>query len=362
MPSLRAGVERLPRYAAGRPIEEVALDFGLDPNSVVKLASNESPLPPFPEVVAAIVAHAGSLNRYPDNGWSEVARAVGEWLDVDEENLMFAGGSSELLRVFALAVGGIGTSAVYGWPSFIIYRLASVLAGSETIEVPLTADYKLEPDSLVSGIRADTKILYLCNPNNPTGTYLGSDQVKELIDAVPESVLVVVDEAYFDYVTAADYASAIPEALGRPNVVVTRTFSKVFGLAALRVGYAIGQAETLIELRRAQAPFTVGTLGMVAATEAVRHASRIRERVQANKSERERLSDELRRRQIEYVPSQTNFLYMRPGPGTSMEEPLLRRGVIVRAFGEDWLRVTIGIPEENDRFLTELDDIIRLSI
>jgi histidinol-phosphate aminotransferase len=223
--------------------------------------------------------------------------------------------------------------------------------------VPLTADHRLEPHALVNAIRADTKILYLCNPNNPTGTYLGSNQVKELIDAVPESVLVVVDEAYFEYVTAADYASVIPEALARPNVVVTRTFSKVFGLAALRVGYAIGQAKTLIELRRAQAPFTVGTLGMVAATEAVRHTDRIRERVNANKSERERLSDELTRRQIEYVPSQTNFLYMRPSPGASLEGALLRRGVIVRAFGEDWLRVTIGTLEENDRFLAELDDI-----
>ena len=357
MPSLRAGVERLPPYAGGRPIEEVAREVGLDPRSVVKLASNESPLPPFPEVVDAIVAHAGSLNRYPDNGWNDVARAVGEWLEVDEKNLMFAGGSSELLRVFALALGGIGTSAVYGWPSFIIYRLASVLAGSETVEVPLTADHRLEPYALVNAIRGDTKILYVCNPNNPTGTYISSEQVKELIDAVPESVLVVVDEAYFDYVTAADYASAIPEALARPNVVVTRTFSKVFGLAALRVGYAIGQAETLIELRRAQAPFTVGTLGMIAATEAVRHTSRIRERVQANKSERERLSDELTRRQIEYVPSQTNFLYMRPSPAAGMEEALLRRGVIVRAFDEGWLRVTIGNPEENDRFLTELDGI-----
>ena len=210
MPSLRAGVERLPPYVAGRPIEDVAREVGLDPSSVVKLASNESPFPPFPEVVDAIVAHAGTLNRYPDNGWNDVARAVGQWLDVDGENLMFAGGSSELLRVFALAVGGRGTSAVYGWPSFIIYRLVSLLAGSESVEVPLTADHRLEPDALVNAIRADTTILYLCNPNNPTGTYLGSNQVKELIDAVPESVLVVVDEAYFDYVTAADYTSAIP--------------------------------------------------------------------------------------------------------------------------------------------------------
>ncbi|HJU81396.1 MAG TPA: histidinol-phosphate transaminase [Acidimicrobiia bacterium] len=358
MPSLRAGVDRLPPYVAGRPIEEVAVEFGFDPSTVVKLASNESPLPPFPEVVEAIAAHAGSLNRYPDNGWHEVARAVGEWLDVDEKNLMFAGGSSELLRVFALAVGGVGTSAVYAWPSFIIYRLASLLAGSETIEVPLTADHKLDPDGLVEAIRSDTSVLYICNPNNPTGSYLAANQIKEVIDRVSDSVLVVIDEAYFDYVTASDYASAIPEALARPNVVVTRTFSKVFGLAALRIGYAIGQEATLLDLRRAQAPFTVSTLGMAAAVEAVRHPHRIRERVAANEAGRDGLARELGKRQIEFVPSQTNFVYFRPVPGTSLEEDFLRRGVIVRPFGEDWLRVTIGTREEMNRFISELDSIL----
>lgn len=357
MPSLRAGVDRLPPYVAGRPIEEVADEFGFDPRSVVKLASNESPLPPFPEVVEAIAAHAGTLNRYPDNGWHEVARAVGEWLDVDEKNLMFAGGSSELLRVFALAVGGAGTSAVYAWPSFIIYRLASVLAESEPIEVPLTADHQLDPDALVEAIRSDTTVLYLCNPNNPTGSYLGSARMKEVIDRVGDSALVVIDEAYFDYVTARDYASAIPEALARPNVVVTRTFSKVFGLAGLRVGFAIGQEKTLLELRRAQAPFTVSTLAMAAAIEAVRHPHRIRERVEANETGRQRLARELSMRQIEYVPSQTNFIFFRPIPGVNLEENFLRRGVIVRPFGEDWLRVTIGTPEEMNRFLSELDEI-----
>lgn len=340
---------------AGRPIEEVAREIGFDPELVIKLASNESPLPPFPEVVAAIAAHAGSLNRYPDNGWHEVARAVGSWQGVGEENLMFAGGSSELLRVFALACGGPGTQAVYPWPSFIIYRLASILVGSEPIEVPLTADRYLDPDGLLNALTPKTTLLYLCNPNNPTGSYLPAHEMKRVIDGAPESVLVVVDEAYFEFATASDYASAIPEALARPNVVVTRTFSKVFGLAALRVGYAIGQPDTLLELRRAQAPFTVSTLGMVAAAEAVQHPNRIAERVEANRSERERLEAELSARRIEFVPSQTNFVYLRPAPGRNLEPDFLRRGVIVRPFGEDWLRVTVGTPDENGRFLSELD-------
>jgi histidinol-phosphate aminotransferase len=357
VPLIRRGVEDLPLYVAGRPIDEVAREVGLDPDSVIKLASNESPLPPFPEVFEEIAAHALSVNRYPDNGWLEVARAVADWLGVEEKNLMFAGGSSELLRVFALAVGGGGTSAVYPWPSFIIYRLAPVLAGSDPIEVPLTAGFGLDPDALLEALRPDTTILYLCNPNNPTGSYLTADEVKRIVDGVPESVLIVVDEAYYEYVTAPDFHSAIPEALSRPNLVVTRTFSKIFGLAALRIGYAVGQPETLLDLRRAQAPFTVGTLSMVAARESIRHPKQLADRARGNETERDRMSKALAERSIEFVPSQTNFIYLRPVPGKSLEGDLLRSGVIVRGFGDDWMRVTLGTPDENDRFLLELDRV-----
>ena len=317
MPELRSGVDRLPLYVAGKPISEVARDFGLDPASIVKLASNESPLPPFPEVIEAIASQIKDLNRYPDNGWHELADSVSNWLGVDPSNLMFAGGSSELLRVFALAVGGPGTSIVYPWPSFVIYRLASVLVGSEPVEVALDDQQRLDPQAMLEAIRPDTKVLFVCNPNNPTGSYLRrTDEVKWLIDGIPERVLVVIDEAYVEYVTASDFATALPEALARPNVIVTRTFSKIFGLAGLRVGYAVGQGPMLAELRRAQSPFTVNTLAMAAATEAVRHPQRISERARANAAERSRLSEELDNRGMELVPSQTNFIYFRPAPGT----------------------------------------------
>lgn len=356
MPSIRPEVSRLTPYEAGRPIEDVAREFGFSPDDVVKLASNESPEPPFPEAVAAIAAEAVSVNRYPDNGWHEIAEAVGHWLSVDPSNLMFAGGSSELLRVFSLAVAGTGTSTVYPWPSFVIYRLAPTLAGSALIEVPLTAGRTLDPAALVAAVRQDTTLLFICNPNNPTGTYLPGGAVDFIIENVPEKVLVVVDEAYFEYVTAPDYRTAIDQALARPNVVVTRTFSKIFGLAALRVGYAIGQFETLRELRRAQAPFTVGSLGQVAAIASLRHPERIWARQRGNEVERNRLAKELLAREIEFVPSQANFIYMRAPHGRATADLLLRAGVIVRPFKE-WIRVTIGAADENDRFLRTLDGL-----
>jgi histidinol-phosphate aminotransferase len=352
VPEVRPAIRQIAPYEAGRPVEEVARDLGLDPHDIIKLASNESPLPPFPAVVEALAGAAAGVNRYPDDGWYELARTLSGYLGVVPDQLMFGGGSSELLRVIALAMGGPGTSAVYAWPSFIIYRLASILAGSEAIEVPLR-DQVHDPAALLEALRSDTSVVYLCNPNNPTGTYLPAKEVEDFIAAVPSRVLVVVDEAYFEYVTAADYSTALPLALERPNVVVTRTFSKIYGLAGLRIGYALGQAATLAELRRAQAPFTVNALAQLAARVALRYPEEVETRVRLNAEERTRLEKELGIRGVEYVPSQANFIYLHHGPEAFDE--FLAEGVIVRAMGAGYIRVTVGTPEENDRFLETLD-------
>lgn len=360
MARLRPGVAGIMPYEAGRPIEEVARSLGLDPDSVIKLASNESPQPPFPEVVQAIATAAGSVNRYPDNDCFEPGRALAQALGVAEENLLFGAGSSDLLRVFSLAVGGPGTSAVLSWPSFVIYRLAPLLAGSELIEVPLTADHRFDPKAMIHAIRPDTTLVFVCNPNNPTGTYLSRIEVSQLISDIPPGVTVIVDEAYFEYVTAPDYATAIPEAMERSNVVVTRTFSKIYGLAALRIGYAIGREETLGELRRAQAPFTVSSLAQVAAVQALKYPERVNERRRINAEERSRLEKELEARQIEFVPSQANFVYLRPrNDHAPTFQRFLEAGVIVREMGDGFIRVTVGLAEENDRFLTCLERIRR---
>jgi histidinol-phosphate aminotransferase len=355
---MRPGVAKIPPYEAGRPIEEVARSIGLDPATVIKLASNESPIPPFPEVVEAIAVAAAGSNRYPDNDWHRLAEAVADRLQIEPDHLMFGGGTSELLRVISLAVGGEGTSAVYPWPSFIIYRMGSVLAGSATIEVPLTADYHLDLDAMVGAVRDDTTVVFLCNPNNPTGTHRSAADVAGFIDSIPQRTLVVVDEAYFEYVTASDYRSALGLALERPNVIVLRTFSKIYSLASLRVGYAIGQPSTLADLRRAQAPFTVNGLAQVAALTAVQYPNRVAERAEFNAVERGRVERALKERQVEYVPSQANFVYLHPdGINDDAFQAFLHLGVIVRQFGGGWIRVTIGSVEENERFLQALDSV-----
>jgi histidinol-phosphate aminotransferase len=353
---IRPDVHLISPYRPGRPIGEVAREFGLDPDEIVKLASNESPLPPVRPALAAMSEEVGNVNRYPDNDCHDLRHGLADHLEVPADHLWIGGGSSELLRVIATAVGGAGTTSVYAWPSFVIYRLATILAGATPREVPLDDDHLHDLEAMRSAIDDSTTVVYVCNPNNPTGSHLPGEAIERFVDTVPSDVLVVVDEAYFEYVTAEDYETATRLALSRPNVIVTRTFSKVYGLAALRVGYAIARPETITELRKAQAPFSVTSVGQVGALASLAAREEIEERVQINASERDRLEEAFAARAIEYVPSQANFVYLRLEASTERAtEAFIRHGVIVRPFGDGWIRVSVGTPEENDRFLAALD-------
>jgi histidinol-phosphate aminotransferase len=349
VPTFRPDLREIAPYAPGRSIAEVARENGFDPAEMVKLASNESPVPPLEAVQEAIRAGAGLVHRYPDNETVELRRALSGVLGVPESHLWAGGGSSELLRVIAMAVGGPGTSAVYAWPSFVIYRLASMLTMSERIEVPLV-DHRHDLDAMTAAVRDDTTVVYVCNPNNPTGTYDSARSIGRFVESVPERVLIVIDEAYHEYVTAPDHSTAVPLAVERPNVVVTRTFSKIHGLAALRVGYAVARPETITELRKAQAPFTVTTLGQLAAVESLGHAEEIEARRDLNAAERARVEARLAELDVAHVPSQGNFVFFDARSLTDPAAAYLRHGVIVRVFG-GWIRVTVGSVEENDRFL-----------
>lgn len=353
---IRPGVQAISPYRPGRPISDVAREFGFDPAEIVKLASNESPLPPVRQAIAAMVEEVGGINRYPDNDCHDLRLALSERLGVPADHTWVGGGSSELLRVIATALGGAGTTAVYAWPSFVIYRLATVLAGARPVEVPLTDDHVHDLDAMRAVVDDTTTVVYVCNPNNPTGSHLAASTIERFVDSVPDDVLIVIDEAYHEYVTAPDYASALPLAVERQNVVVTRTFSKVYGLAALRVGYAIAQPQTITELRKAQAPFSVTSVGQVGARASLAAREEIARRVEETAAERSRLEGVFSDLGVEYVPSQANFVYLRIGESTEeTAAAFIRHGVIVRPFGDGWIRVSVGTVEENDRFLAALD-------
>ncbi len=353
---IRPEIERITPYRAGAGIEEIARRHGL--SEVVKLASNENPYPPFPEVTEAVADAAGGLNRYPEQGAGQLTAALSEATGVPPESLWCGAGSSELLTAMARALGGEDRSFVYPWPSFVMYRVNCLLGGARGREVPLDADHRNDLEALLAAIREDTGMVVVCNPNNPTGTYRSAADLRDFLDRVPDHVLAVVDEAYAEFAVARDYGSAIALAQERPNVAVARTFSKIYGLAGLRAGYVIGHPDTLTSLRKAQIPFSVNRLAGVAAITALRFPERVEERRRRNRQGAEFLSAALRERGIEFAPTEANFLWIRLGPDTSrILEDMERRGVLVRALAEEWTRVSIGSERENRRFLEVLDEV-----
>lgn len=339
----------------GRPIDEVARELGIE--SIDKLASNECPEPPFPEVIPLIEGLASSLNRYPDSAGYELTGAIANHLDIPSGSVWIGAGSSENLRCAALAVGGPGTSAVYASPSFVMYTITTRISHAEPITVPLTSSFAHDLDAMAAAIRPDTTLVYVCNPNNPTGGIRSGDDVRAFIEAVPERVTVIVDEAYAEYVTDGSYRSMVHDAVDASNVLVTRTFSKIYGLAGLRVGYAVGHPDLIAALRSTQAPFTVNSLAQAAAMEVLRHQDRVARRRDRNAAGRAVLTDGLRDRGVDVADSQANFVYFEPAtPPDELAEQLMQRGVIVRPLGKG-LRVSVGTEEENGRFLAAWDEM-----
>jgi histidinol-phosphate aminotransferase len=355
MPRFRDDLDRIAAYKPGTAIEAAARELGID--DIVKLASNECPLPPFPEVQEAIAGAAATAHRYPDNETSQLRAEVAGLLAVPAESLMFGTGSASLMMIAALALGGPGRSIAYGWPSFGLYRIAARTSFSAEIEVPL-ADHRYDLEALAAAVRPDTTLVFMCNPNNPTGTYVPLDAISEFVDAVSDEVLIIVDEAYYEYVQAADFGSALPIAMERDNVLVARTFSKVYGLAGLRVGYLAGDPTVISNLRRVQVPFSVNTLAQVGATEALRHQDRVADRVHRNAEAMKLFSEELTERAYEFAESHTNFVYLHPRHRSeAFFAAMAANGIVVRPFGKGWVRVTLGSEADNARFFAALDEV-----
>ncbi|MGD2059268.1 MAG: histidinol-phosphate transaminase [Acidimicrobiia bacterium] len=359
MPRFRPEIAAIRPYRVGRQLADVARAHGLDPGEIVKLTANESPEGPFPGVVDAAAALLGESNRYPDNDCWDLGHDLAGELGVDFTNIMFGAGSVALLVDIAMAAGGPGTNLVYAWPSFVMYRFAAIWTGSAYREVPLRQDWSLDLEAMLAAIDADTTVVYLCNPNNPTGTIRPSDEIEAFIDEIPERILVAVDEAYHDFVTDASYRSAIPLALERSNVVVLRTFSKIYSLASLRIGYAVARAELLAELRKAQAPLTVSAVAQAAARASLGQPEELARRRSENQARRHHLAGAIAERGIDTAESHTNFIFFDLGErAEDIVEEMTSRGVLIRGFGGSMVRMTIGNDAENRRFLTALDEAL----
>jgi histidinol-phosphate aminotransferase len=357
----RRAIADLVPYEPGKPVEEVQRELGLE--RVVKLASNEGPFPPFPAALDAIERAARDLNRYPDGGVWALRAALAERHDVAFEEIVVGGGADGVIDLLSQATLDPGDEIVCGWPSFPSYVLDAAKLGAVSTKVPLRDDvYDL--DALLAAIGPRTKLVYVCHPNNPTGTANGRAELEAFLDRVPGHVLVVLDQAYFEYIDDPDYADGIAEHFrGGRRVVVLRTFSKIYGLAGLRVGYGVAPADVVAATSKVRRAFDVAATAQAAALASIGDDAEIAKRRARNAAGRAALADAVRRVGLEPVePSLGNFLYIEVGDGREVFEQLLRQGVIVRplaGFGApSAIRVTVGTDEENEIFTAAFGHVL----
>ncbi|MGN6652389.1 histidinol-phosphate transaminase [Trinickia sp.] len=355
-------VRQIAPYVAGKPISEVAREFGLDEAQIVKLASNENPLGMPESAKAAMARAAAELGRYPDANAFELKAALAARYGVPAEWITLGNGSNDILEIAAHAFVEKGQSVVYAQYSFAVYALATQGLGARAIVVP-AVNHGHDLDAMLAAIEEDTRLVFIANPNNPTGTFIEGPVLEAFLDKVPKRVVVVLDEAYTEYLAADRRYDSIAWARRYPNLIVSRTFSKAFGLAGLRVGFAIAQPELTDLLNRLRQPFNVNTIAQAAAIAALNDTAFLEKTAELNAAGYRRLTQAFDQLGLEYVPSFGNFVLVRvgndDGAGARVNLALLRQGVIVRPVGNyglpQWLRVTIGLPEENEAFLAALE-------
>ncbi len=353
-------IESLSPYEGGKPVEELAREFGI--SDAIKLASNENALGPSPKALEAARAILHDVHRYPDAAAFKLRERIAAELGVPMEDIIQGNGSNELLDLAVRTFCTAEHHLVFAEPAFVVYRIAALAHGVPFTAVP-TRDLTHDLEAMAAAITPRTRLVFVGNPNNPTGTYVGIDAMRRFLRAVPPEVIVLIDEAYIEYATAADFPDCLSPSLRAEHerMIVCRTFSKIHGLAGLRVGYGVSTPQIVGYLNRVRAPFNVGNLGQAAAIAALDDREHVRRSRDLNSSERERVSARLADMGLSVAPSQANFILIDvERNGRAVYDALLRKGVIVRPFGNlpTSIRVTIGKPAENDRFLSSLAEVL----
>lgn len=359
--SVGSNVSRLIPYSPGKPIEEVKRELGL--TSVVKLASNENNLGPSPCALEAITETAARLNLYPDAASFDLRAAVAEHQGVSPGQLVFGNGSDEIIQMIGLAFLLPGDAVIQADPSFVRYEASAILNGCECIKVPLT-DWTHDLDAIADCFDERTRLVYIANPNNPTGTIVTDAAVRRFLRRVPERAVVVFDEAYVEYVESDEFPDTTSLIRDGWNVIALRTFSKAYGLAGLRIGYGIARPEIIGFLEQVREPFNTSLLAQAAGTAAIRDSHHLQASREMNRAGKQAYYSAFERLGLNYTPTEANFVWLDLNRDShTVYQSLLRKGVIVRAGAHvgssTHLRVTVGTPEDNARFLAALEETLK---
>ena len=348
-------------YQGGKPISELAREMGLNEADIVKLASNENPLGISPKAQMAIDDAIGDIARYPDGNSFALRDAVSKKFGVAANQIVFGNGSNDILELAARAFLGKDAEAIYSQHAFAVYPLVTQAVGAKGVVIP-AIDYAHDLDGFAKAISPKTKLIFIANPNNPTGTLIAKDALRAFIHAAPTSVLILLDEAYDEYLSAEHKSEAISWLAEFPNLIISRTFSKAYGLAGLRVGFGLMHADIADMLNRVRQPFNVNSLAQVAAIASLADEDFVVRSYAANKAGMAQLTQDFNKLGLEYIPSYGNFVSFKIANATQVNQKLLQNGVIVRPVANyempDYLRVSVGLFRENARFLDVLESNI----
>ena len=356
------GVQKLSPYVPGKPVDELARELDLDPATIVKLASNENPLGPSPKALEAIRGELAELTRYPDGNGFALKSLLAERCGVQVNQVTLGNGSNDILELVARAYLAPGLNAVFSEHAFAVYPIATQAVGAQGKVVP-AKDYGHDLKAILAAIDANTRVVFIANPNNPTGTWFGPQALTDFLARVPEQVLVVLDEAYIEYAEGDELPNGLDYLSKHPNLLVSRTFSKAYGLAALRVGYGISSAQIADVLNRVRQPFNVNSLALAAACAAFGDANYLAQSRRINAAGMAQLQAGFQALGLSWIPSKGNFIAVDLGrESMPIYQGLLREGVIVRPVANygmpTHLRISIGLPEENARFLEALTKVL----
>ena len=356
------GVQKLSPYVPGKPVEELAREFGLDPASIVKLASNENPMGPAPSVLQAVQRALPELTRYPDGNGFTLKQALSERFGFELSRITLGNGSNDVLELIGRAFAMPGVEVVFSQHAFAVYPIVTQAVGATAVQVP-ARNWGHDLPAMAAAITPATRLVFIANPNNPTGTWFERAEFEAFMASVPEHVLVVLDEAYTEYVEPGEALNGFDYIERYPNLIVCRTLSKAYGLAALRVGYCISHPQVADVLNRVRQPFNVNSLALAAAVAALADESYLAESRQLNRDGMRQLEQGLNELGLQWIPSRGNFIAVDLGRDAGpVYQGLLRAGVIVRPVAgyemPNHLRVSIGLREENQRFLEALAGVL----